>query len=82
MITRDFVIDRYRNHYKAHLKTTDQRKFIWLSYDLPPSGNVVSITGRENFMDPSETYVWRRLVFNGERFTEKANSEQGGAPNP
>ena len=31
MITRDFVIDRYRNHYKAHLKTADQRKFIWLS---------------------------------------------------
>jgi hypothetical protein len=59
------------------LKTADQRKFIWLSYDLPISGNVISITGRENFMDPSETYVWRRFGFNGERFTEKTNSESG-----
>ena len=71
MITHDFVIDRYRNYYKAHLSTADQRKLIWLSYDLPSSGSEVSVTGRENFMDPSEVYVWKRFVFNGRRFTEK-----------
>lgn len=82
MITRGFVIDRYRNHYKAHLKTASQRKSIWLGYDLPPSGNVIRITGRENFMDPSKTYVWRRLVFDGNSFTEQNNSGKGGAAEP
>jgi hypothetical protein len=74
MITRDFVLDRYRNHYKAHLENAKSDKFIWLSYDLPPSGNEINVTGRENFMDPFETYVWRRFAFNGESFTEKTKT--------
>lgn len=67
-IEKDFVIDRYRNDYKAHLKWADQQKYISLKYELPATGWIVPVTGRENFMDPSETFTWAAFSFNGKRF--------------
>jgi hypothetical protein len=67
-IEKDFVIDRYRNHYKAHLNHPNQQKNIWLEYELPPTGGVMRVKGRENFMDPSETYIWKTFRFDGKRF--------------
>jgi hypothetical protein len=70
-INKDFVLDRYHNLYKGQLKDADQQKYIWLSYDLPPSGRVIPITGRENFMDPFQTYTWKTFEFEGGRFVAK-----------
>lgn len=67
-IGKEFVLDRYHNHYKAHLKNADQQKFIWLTYDLPATGRTIPVTGRENFMDPFETYTWTAFSFDGKRF--------------
>lgn len=69
-IDKDFVIDRYLHHYRAHLQDADQHKFIWLKYELPASGNTIPVTGRENFMDPFNTYLWKEYVFDGTRFRE------------
>jgi hypothetical protein len=67
-IDKDFVIDRYRNHHKAHLNHPNQQKNIGLEYELPPTGLVLPVKGRENFMDPSETYIWKTFRFDGKRF--------------
>ncbi|MEO5716716.1 MAG: hypothetical protein ABIT37_24775 [Luteolibacter sp.] len=75
-IDKEFVLDRYRNHYKAHLKNADQQKSIWLEYELPATGGRVPLTGRENFMDPGETYTWKSFRFNGKRFVPE-NSNPG-----
>lgn len=64
----DHILDRYRNHYRAHLNRPTQKKSIRLTYELPPQGNVVQVTGRENFMDPGERYVWAAYAYNGDRF--------------
>jgi len=81
-ITADAVIDRYRNHYKAHLKHPTQKKWISLGYALPREGSVIQVTGRENFMDFRETYVWQEYQFDGKRFVSATNSEQDGADQP
>jgi len=64
------VIDRYRNHFKAHLNLPDQPKYIWLQYELPKTGKEIRLIGRENFMEPDGDYVWQRLRFDGHGFTE------------
>jgi hypothetical protein len=76
-ITKEFVIDRYRNHYKGHLKDPTQTKSIWLWYDLPQTGRLVQVTGRENFMSPQKRYVWAEFTFDGARFVPTTNSESG-----
>ena len=81
-ITKDFVLDRYRNHYKGHLNNPTQRKWISLGYALPQTGGVIQVTGRENFMSPLENYIWAEFTFDGGRFTLTTNSEQGGADQP
>lgn len=68
MIQTERVMDLYRNQFMGHLNSPDQGKSIWLSYDLPAGGSTINISGRENFMDPSEEYTWARYEFNGERF--------------
>ncbi len=78
----DRILDRYRNHYKAHLNQPTQKKSIWLTYELPQKGNTVKVTGRENFMDPGERYVWAEYAYNGDRFIPATNSEQDGAGQP
>lgn len=70
-IRKDFVLDRYHHHYKGQLKDADQQKYIWLTYDLPATGTTVRVTGRENFMDPMQTYTWKTFQFNGKVFVEK-----------
>lgn len=77
MLDRDAVIDRYRNHYKAHLENVDQQKFIWLDYDLPISGNTIQVSGRENFMDPIKRYIWARFSLDGQRFIESGLGQAG-----
>lgn len=67
-ISKEFVLDRYRNHYKAHLNYADQQKYIGLTYDLQPTGLIIPVTGRENFMDPLESYTWLAFSFDGKRF--------------
>ena len=62
------ILDRYRNHYKAHLHHADQKKSIYLMYELPVKGGLVQVAGRENFMSPRERYVWAEYVFDGEKF--------------
>jgi hypothetical protein len=74
----DQILDRYRNHYKAHLNYSTQKKSISLAYELPQEGNRVEVTGRENFMSPSERYVWAAYTFNGAEFAPSTNSEQDG----
>jgi hypothetical protein len=76
------ILDRYRNHYKAHLIQPTQQKSIWLTYELPQEGNIVQVTGRENFMDPGKRYVWAEYAYNGDRFIAEANSEQDGTGQP
>jgi len=68
MIQTKRVMDLYRNEFMGHLNSPDQGKLIWLSYDLPAGGSTINVSGRENFMDPSEEYTWARYEFNGERF--------------
>ncbi len=78
-IEKGFVIDRYLHHYKAHLQYASQLKFIWLKYELPASGNRLPVIGRENFMEPSKTYVWKEYVFDGLRFHDEAEVKKMGA---
>ncbi|MBK1827886.1 hypothetical protein [Haloferula rosea] len=78
-IKADAVIDRYRNHYKAHLKYPTQKKRISLGYTIPPEGSVIQVTGRENFMDFRETYVWQEYRFDGTRFVSTTHEERDGA---
>lgn len=73
----DHVLDRYRKHYKAHLNQPTQKKSISLTYELPQDGNIVQVTGRENFMDPGERYVWAEFSYNGDCFIPETNSESG-----
>ena len=80
-IEKKSVLDQYHNRYKAHLKHADQQKYIWLQYDLPASGLIIPVTGRENFMDPSETYTWATFSFDGKSFLPTAKSEQVVPPN-
>lgn len=68
MIETKRVMDLYRNEFMGHLNSPDQGKSIWLSYDLPAGGSTINVSGRENFMDPSEEYTWAQYEFNGERF--------------
>jgi hypothetical protein len=70
------ILDRYRNHYKAHLNQSTQKKSIYLTYELPQEGNRVQVMGRENFMDPSEKYVWAEYTLKGATFAPLTNSEQ------
>lgn len=78
-ITKDFVLDRYRNHYKGHLKHPTQKKWISLGYALPQTGETVQVTGRENFMNPLEKYIWAEFTFDGDRFVKTTDREPGGA---
>ena len=78
-LTKDFVLDRYRNHYKAHLNYPTQKKWISLGYVLPQTGGIVQVTGRENFMSPQKKYTWAEFTFDGDRFAPTTNSEEGGA---
>lgn len=78
-ITKAFVIDRYRTHHKGHLQHPTQKKWISLGYDLPQTGQLVQVTGRENFMSPLERYVWAEFTFDGARFVPTTNSEQDAA---
>ena len=71
------ILDRYRNHYKAHLNQSTQKKSIYLTYELPQEGNRLQVTGRENFMDPSKRYVWAEYTLKGATFAPSTNSEQG-----
>ncbi len=80
-MTADGVLSRYRDHYKAHLNHPTQQKTIVLSYELPRTGNLIQVTGRENFMDPAERYIWAEFTLNGDRFVPSTNSEQVVAPN-
>ena len=81
-ITKDFVLDRYRNHYRGHRNYPTQKKWISLGYALPQTGGVVQVTGRENFMSPLEKYIWAQFTFDGDRFLPATNSEQGDAGQP
>lgn len=62
------VLDLYRHTHRAHLDHPDQRKFIALNYTLPKKGEIMEVTGRENFMDPSVNYVWATYRFDGKKF--------------
>lgn len=75
MIEKDSVLDQYLNRYKAHLKYTDQGKCISLKYDLPVSGLIIPVTGRENFMNPSKIYTWASFSFDGKSFLPTSKSE-------
>ncbi len=82
-ITKEFVLDRYRKKYKGHLNYPTQKKYIWLNYDLPPSGELIQVTGKENFMSPDKKYVWAEFTFDGDRFAPTPNSEESaGKPAP
>lgn len=74
-ITKEYVIDRYRNHYKAHLNHPTQKKYIALGYQLPPKGGTLQVTGRENFMSPQKKYVWAEFKFDKECFLPTTISE-------
>jgi len=65
----DFILDQYKNKYKADQRYTDQSKFIYLEYRLLPEGNTIPVVGRENFMDSAPT--WTEFVFTGSRFKKK-----------
>ena len=71
----EHILDRYRNHYKAHLNRPTQKKSIYLSYELPPEGNKIQVTGRENFMPPGERYVWAEYSYKGAEFELSISSE-------
>ncbi len=70
MLDAQRVIDRYRNYYRGHLNEPSQGKFISLDCELPAGGMTVKVTGRENFMDPFESYLWAQYEFNGSHFEE------------
>ncbi len=70
-VTIEQVLDRYRNHYKAHLKQPTQTKYIALGYELPRTGTTVRVTGRENFMNPLKKYVWATFAFDGKKFVPR-----------
>lgn len=76
------ILDRYRNHYKAHLNHPTQKKSIFLMYELPQKGNIVQVTGGENFMRSRKETVWAEFVYDGERFVPPLPSEQDGADQP
>lgn len=71
------VLERYRNHYKAHLNHAGQKKSIYLTYELPPQGLRVEVTGRENFMSPRKRYVWGAYVFRDRKFASVESSKPG-----
>lgn len=66
LLSKAEVIDQYRNRFKAHLAYPDQQKFIYLDYELPRTGNVIEVVGRENFM--SEAPTWASFTFDGQGF--------------
>lgn len=81
-LDRDFIIDRYKNHYHGHLNEPSQGKTIWLDYELPKTGEVIQVTGRENFMDPFLRYVWAAYRFNGSRFVRQTKLSGDLDPQP
>lgn len=81
-LSAESILDRYRNHYKAHLNHPTQKKSIFLVYELPQEGNIVQVTGGENFMRSRKEAVWAEFVYDGERFVPSTPSEQGGADQP
>ena len=81
-LTADRVLSRYRDHYKAHLNYPTQQKTIGLEYELTGAGDLIQVTGRENFMDPAEKYVWAEFTLNGDRFVPSTSSEQDGGGQP
>ena len=74
-ISKDYVLNKYRNHFKAHLKHPTQKKWISLGYSLPQSGGLIQVTGRENFMTPLEKHVWAEFIFDGDQFVPKKKRE-------
>ena len=78
----EWILGRYRNHYKAHLNHPTQKKSIFLVYKLPQKGNSVKVTGGENFMRSREETVWAEFVYDGKRFAPPTPSEQGSADQP
>ncbi|MGI9244220.1 MAG: hypothetical protein ACR2RV_25705 [Verrucomicrobiales bacterium] len=73
------ILDRYRNHYKAHLNHPTQKKSIYLTYELPQDGKIVQVTGGENFMRSRKETVWAEFVYDGELFVPSTPSEQDAA---
>lgn len=67
LISKAEVIDQYRHRFRAHLAYPDQQKFIYLDYQLPRTGDVIEVVGRENFM--SEAPTWASFRFDGKGFT-------------
>jgi hypothetical protein len=74
------ILERYRNHHKAHLNRPTLKKWIYLTYELPQEGNRVEVTGGGNCMDPST--VWAEYTLEGAKFAPSIKSEQGGADQP
>lgn len=69
-IDKDWVMERYRNHFKEQSNTPYESTHIWLNYQLPGTGDEIRLTGRGNFMDPDGDPVWQRLRFDGHGFIE------------
>lgn len=72
------ILDRYHNHYKAHLNYPTQKKSIYLYYDIPREGHRVQVTGRENFMKSGDRYVWADYTYNGEEFEPSPGGKEDG----
>ena len=70
MIPLERVLDLRVSKWKAHLDYPEQTKFICLEYELPAIGDVIAVTGRENFMDPGKRYEWAHYRFGKREFTQ------------
>ncbi|MDB4437981.1 hypothetical protein N9195_00165 [bacterium] len=81
-ITKEFVIDKYRNHFKDHLKNPTQKKTIALGYDLPRTGGIVRVTRITKFGSKRPKKVWAEFTFDGVQFAPTADSEKGDADQP
>ena len=75
-VQTESVITRYKAQYRAHLEHPSQTKSISLDYELPIEGNLIDVTGRENFMTPRREHIWTTFEFDGRRFVEQPRSEQ------
>ena len=75
------VITRYEQ-YRGHMEHPSQTKYISLDYELAIEGNLINVTGRENFMSPRREYIWATFKFDGTRFVQQTRSEQHEALKP
>lgn len=68
MISLENILNKWKLRWKAHLNRFDQTKDIYLSYEVPKTGDVVPVVGWEILMEPRGRHAWAHYRLTNGRF--------------